>query len=61
MTDGKYYSAESASELNDVFSNLPTSLITKHETTEISVAFAALGALLAVVAVTMSLLRHPLA
>ena len=60
ITDGKYYSAESASELNDIFSNLPTSLITRHETTEISVAFAALGALLAVVAVTMSLLRHPL-
>lgn len=60
ITDGKYYSAESASELNDIFSNLPTSLITKHETTEISVAFAALGALLAVVAVTMSLLRNPL-
>ena len=61
LTDGKYYSAESASELNDIFSNLPTSLITKHETTEISVIFAALGALLAVVAVTMSLLRNPLA
>ena len=61
ITDGKYYSAESASELNDIFSNLPTSLITKHETTEISVAFAALGALLAVAAVTMSLLRNPLA
>lgn len=61
ITDGKYYSAESASELNDIFSNLPTSLITKHETTEISVVFAALGALLAVVAVTMSLLRNPLA
>ncbi len=60
LTDGKYYSAESASELADVFNSLPTSLITKTETTEISVAFAALGALLAVIAVTLSLLRHPL-
>jgi Ca-activated chloride channel family protein len=60
LTDGKYYSAESASELTDVFNSLPTSLITKTETTEISVAFAALGALLAAIAVTMSLLRHPL-
>ena len=61
ITDGKYYSAESTSELNEIFSNLPTALITKTEATEISVAFAALGAVLAVVAVTMSLLRNPLA
>ena len=60
QTDGKYYSAESATELVDVFNSLPTSLITKTETTEISVAFAALGALLAAIAVTLSLLRHPL-
>lgn len=60
LTDGKYYSAESANELTDVFNSLPTSLITRTETTEISVAFAALGALLAAIAVTMSLLRHPL-
>jgi len=60
LTDGKYYSAESAGELTSIFSSLPTALITRTETTEISVAFAALGALLAVVAVTLSLLRHPL-
>ena len=60
LTDGKYSSAESASELNDIFTSLPTALITKTEVTEISVAFAALGALLAIVAVTLSLLRHPL-
>src|SRR4051794_30731361 len=31
LTGGDYYSAESASELQDVFQNLPTYLITKHE------------------------------
>jgi Ca-activated chloride channel family protein len=60
MTGGDYYSAESAHELQEVFQNLPTYLITKHEIMEISVAFAALGALLAVIAVTLSLLWHPL-
>jgi Ca-activated chloride channel family protein len=60
MTGGDYYSAESASELQDVFENLPTYLITKHETTEISFAFTAVGALLAVIAVVLSLRWHPL-
>ena len=60
LTDGEYYSAESAGELVDVFNKLPTYLITKHETTEISVAFAAIGALLAALAIALSLLWHPL-
>ncbi|MEO7912059.1 MAG: VWA domain-containing protein [Roseiflexaceae bacterium] len=60
MTGGDYYSAESASELQEVFQNLPTYLITKHEIMEVSVAFAALGTLLAVAAVTLSLRWHPL-
>jgi len=60
MTGGTYYSAASAGELQNVFRNLPTYLITKHEITEISVAFAALGALLAAIAVILSLAWHPL-
>lgn len=59
-TDGEYYSAESAGELVNVFQKLPTYLITKTETTEISVIFAALGAVLAIVAITLSMLRHTL-
>jgi Ca-activated chloride channel family protein len=55
MSGGTYYSAESAGELQEVFENLPTYLIARHETTEISVAFAALGALLAVLAMALSL------
>jgi Ca-activated chloride channel family protein len=60
MTGGTYYSAESANELQDVFQSLPTYLITKHETQEISVAFVALGALLAAIAMALSLIWHPL-
>jgi Ca-activated chloride channel family protein len=60
MTGGTYYPAESAGELNNVFQNLPTYLITRHETSEISVVFTAIGALLAALAITLSLLWHPL-
>ena len=60
MTGGTYYSAESANELQDVFQSLPTYLITKHETREISVGFVALGALLAALAMALSLIWHPL-
>lgn len=60
MTGGTYYSAESAGELQKVFRSLPTHLITRHETTEVSVAFAALGALLVALAVALSLIWHPL-
>ena len=59
MTGGTYYSAESAGELNNVFQNLPTYLITKHETSEISVIFTAIGALLAALAIGLSLLWQP--
>lgn len=60
MTGGAYYSASSAGELQNVFQNLPTYLITRHETTEISVLFTAIGALLAGLAIVLSQLWHPL-
>jgi len=60
LTGGEYYQATSASELDDVFKSLPTYLITRRETTEISFAFAALGALLAGAAILLSMLWHPL-
>ena len=60
MTGGAYYPASSAGDLQNVFQNLPTYLITKHETTEISVVFTAIGALLAALAIVLSLLWHPL-
>jgi hypothetical protein len=46
--------------LLDVFRKLPTSLITKSEVTEISFAFATFGALLAALAVFLSLRWNPL-
>ena len=60
MTGGVYYSAESASELQDVFRELPTYLTTVRESREISVAFATIAALLATLAIGLSLIWHPL-
>jgi len=60
MTDARYYSAETAGELVNALQSLPTSLIAKHEVTEISFAFAAIGAALATVAIVLALLWHPL-
>jgi len=60
MTGGTYYSASSASELNEVFTQLPSYLITREETTELSVIFSAVGGLLAAIAIALSLLWHPL-
>ncbi len=60
ITDGEYYSAESAADLQKIFENLPTYLIAKHETMEISVAFAAIGAALVAAAMLLAILWHPL-
>jgi len=60
MTGGSYHLAASADELQEVFRNLPTQLITVVETTEISVLFVVIGALLAVLAITLSLIWHPI-
>jgi Ca-activated chloride channel family protein len=60
LTGGTYYSAGSANELQKVFESLPTYLITRHETQEITVFFTALGALLAFVAIYLALLWNPL-
>jgi Ca-activated chloride channel family protein len=60
LTGGSYFSAQSASELNKVFTDLPTSLIVKHGVTEITVFFAAFGTLLAGLAILLALLWHPL-
>lgn len=59
MTGGTYFSAESAGELQDIFQELPTYLITKRELREISVAFTAVGALLVAIAIGLSLIWHP--
>jgi Ca-activated chloride channel family protein len=60
LTGGKYYLASSASELQDVFQNLPTYVIATRQTTEISVFFTALAVLIAILAITLAFLWHPL-
>jgi Ca-activated chloride channel family protein len=60
MTGGTYHLASSASQLESVFAGLPTYLIIKHEVLEISVIFTAFGALLAGIAVLLSLIWRPL-
>lgn len=60
MTGGKYYPATSASELQSAFLNLPTYVIATRQTTEISVFFTAFAALLAILAMTLAFLWHPL-
>jgi Ca-activated chloride channel family protein len=60
MTGGKYYLAESADKLQDVFENLPTYVIATRETTEISVFFTAFAVLMAILAMTLAFLWHPL-
>jgi Ca-activated chloride channel homolog len=60
MSDGIYYSAESGSELQNVFLNLPTNIIVKHDVTEISFMFTAIGVILAVLGISLSMLWRPL-
>jgi Ca-activated chloride channel family protein len=59
-TGGEYYTASSAGELQEVFDSLPTVLVTREETLEVSVAFAAVAALLVTGAVLLSQRWHPL-
>jgi Ca-activated chloride channel homolog len=60
ITGGEYYAAASAGELQKVFAELPTYLMVRQETTEISVLFAGAGALLAALALLLSMIWHPL-
>jgi Ca-activated chloride channel homolog len=59
ITGGEYYTAASAGELQKVFNELPTYLITREEIVEISVLFAAIGAYLAIMAVALALFWNP--
>jgi len=59
-TGGEYYAASSAGELQEVFDSLPTVLITREETLEISVVAAAVAAILVTGAVLLSQRWHPL-
>lgn len=60
LTGGTYYAASSASELEEVFQNLPTFVVTTRETTEISAFFTAIAAFLGILAVILSFWWRPL-
>ncbi len=60
QTGGAYYAASSANELEDVFQNLPTYVITTRQTIEVSAFFTAIAALLGIIAMLLSLWWHPL-
>ena len=60
LTDGQYYPAESAGDLEQVFERLPTNLIMKHDVAEISVVFVAASVVLAGGAVMLSRMWRPL-
>jgi Ca-activated chloride channel family protein len=59
-TGGTYSPAESASELEQVFADLPTSLIMRSEPVEVSVAFVAFGGLLAAAGMLLGRAWRPL-
>ena len=58
MTGGEYFRAESAGQLLEVFLDLPTQIVLQRETLEISVVFAALGAICIIIAVGLSMKWH---
>jgi Ca-activated chloride channel family protein len=60
VTGGEYYAASSASELENVFQNLPTYVITTRQNIEITAFFTALAAFLAILALALSFRWHPL-
>ncbi|HEY6570558.1 MAG TPA: VWA domain-containing protein [Candidatus Limnocylindrales bacterium] len=60
LTGGEYYPAESASELEQVFRDLPTTTITRAEPVEVSAGFVALGGLLAGFALLLGRAWRPL-
>ncbi len=59
-TGGQYYPASSAGELQQVFDNLPTSLITRHEVQDVAFGFLGIGGVLAAAALLLGRAWRPL-
>ena len=59
-TGATYYSAESADQLQSVFTSLPTNLVTEHDVVELSVVVLAAGAAAAAVAYLLARAWRPL-
>jgi len=60
LTGGRYYPAESAGDLEQVFSSLPMSIVVKHETVEAGAGFVAIAALFTGLALLLGRLWRPL-
>jgi Ca-activated chloride channel family protein len=60
LTGGTYYPATNAAELEQVFAGLPTNLITKRESVELSVGFVGLGGVLAAFGLLLARVWRPL-
>jgi hypothetical protein len=60
VTGGVYFPAESAQQLQQVLSGLPTTLITKREVVEVSFGFVGLGAMLAAMSLLLGRAWRPL-
>ncbi len=60
MTGGEFYGATDAAELQLVFQNLRQYLASTNQAIEISVYFAALGAVMVITALVLALFWHPL-
>jgi Ca-activated chloride channel family protein len=58
-TGAKYFPAETADQLKQVLQNLPTNTIVKHQVTELSVVFVAIGALFATMAIFLGQAWRP--
>jgi hypothetical protein len=60
LTGGTYYAAASVGDLQHVFQNLPTYMVTTRQTTEISAFFTAFAAMVVILAFLLALRWHPL-
>ncbi len=60
LTGGEYFQAQDAEQLLDVFSQLPSRMVTQTQDVELSALFALLGALLAGTAIFLALKWNPL-
>src|SRR6185312_3108696 len=55
MTGGEYFRAQDAAQLDKVFGDLPTEVVTQHRREELTVWFVLVGAILAAAAIGLSL------
>ncbi len=60
LTGGEYFQAQDAEQLLDVFSQLPSRVVTQTQDVELSALFALLGAVLAGAAIVLALRWNPL-